>query len=131
MTKKRQRGFVLAAALALAVLYFLLMELILIDSSRALAEAQRFRSRTVVAALAENGAELAAQDMVNRAGANITTTDPQWNVTGSLVRTGDQFELKGNARTLGVVPVTAKVLVQGRINPSTHQIEIDYTVHSQ
>jgi hypothetical protein len=50
-----ERGFVLGMAMVIAVLYFLLMELLLIDSSRALGEAQRFRSRVVAAALAENG----------------------------------------------------------------------------
>ena len=128
--RERQRGFVLAAALALAVLYFLLMELILMDASRALSEAQRFRSRTVAAALAENGAELAAQSIVDHGGANIKLSDAQGDVTGTLVRTGPQFELKGSGVTKGVVPQSAKVVVQGRIN-SDNTIEIDYTIHSQ
>src|SRR5579864_1105782 len=108
MNRKRQRGFVLAVALSLAVLYFLLMELILIDSSRALAEAQRFRSRTVAAALAENGAELAAQDIVNRGSATIAATDAQGDTTGSLMRNGNDFELKGSGTTKGVLPEAAK-----------------------
>ena len=42
-----ERGFALIAAIALSVLYFALMELMLIDSSRELAEARRFRARIV------------------------------------------------------------------------------------
>lgn len=130
MTKKSQRGFVLAAALSLAVLYFLLMELVLIDSSRALAEAQRFRSRTVAAAMAENGAELAAQDMIDQNSANVTATNAEGIATGSLARNGNQFVLKGSGRTKGVVPQTADVVVQGTIN-TDKTIVIDYTEHSQ
>src|SRR5215213_2449819 len=58
-----ERGFALIAALTLALLYFALMELILIDSSRSLAEAQRFRARIMAAAVAEDAAELAALNM--------------------------------------------------------------------
>src|SRR5258708_13978010 len=64
-----QRRYVLITAIALAVLYFGLMELMLIDSSRALREAQRFRSRVVASALAESAAELAAAQMGTRPGA--------------------------------------------------------------
>src|SRR6266545_5727430 len=64
ISRQRQRGFVLISALVLSVLYFALMELLLIDSSRALNEAQRFRARVVAGALAESGAELAALQMV-------------------------------------------------------------------
>ena len=42
-----ERGFVLAAAIILAVLYLGLIELLLLDGTRALQEAQRFRSRIV------------------------------------------------------------------------------------
>ena len=60
----RERGYVLIAAIALAILYFALMELMLIDSSRALREAQRFRSKVIATTLAESAAELSAASMV-------------------------------------------------------------------
>src|SRR6266566_4686861 len=60
-----QRGYVLISAIALAILYFGLMELMLIDSSRALREAQRFRARVTSAALAESAAELSAAQMIS------------------------------------------------------------------
>ena len=130
-THKRERGFVLVAALALAILYFMLMELVLMDASRALGEAQRFRSRTVAAVLAENGAELAAQDIVNRGGANVVVTDSQGDVTGTLRHNGNAFEIEGTGRTKGVVPQSARVVLQGRIDPTTNAIEIDFSDHSQ
>src|SRR5438105_10104932 len=88
-----QRGYVLISAIALAVLYFGLMELMLIDSSRALREAQRFRSRVVASALAESAAELAAAQMVTRPGANANASDEQGQMTGVLRVSGSQCEL--------------------------------------
>jgi hypothetical protein len=124
-----QRGYVLISAIALAVLYFGLMELMLIDSSRALREAQRFRSRVMASALAESAAELAAAQMVNRPGANANASDEQGQMNGVLRVNGTQFELTGEGVTAGVAPVTATVRVQGRIE--NNHIEIDYTFHSQ
>ena len=128
-----QRGYVLITAIALAVLYFGLMELMLIDSSRALREAQRFRSRIVASALAESAAELAAAQMVNRPSATANASDEQGEMTGVLRVNGEQFELTGKGVTAGVAPVTATVRVQGRITqtPSANHIAIDYTFHSQ
>ena len=125
-----QRGYVLISAIALAILYFGMMELMLIDSSRALREAQRFRSRIVASALAESAAELAAAQMITRPGANANASDEQGQMTGVLRINGDQFELTGQGVTAGVAPVTATVRVQGRITGGNH-IAIDYTFHSQ
>ncbi|HEX7420223.1 MAG TPA: hypothetical protein VF505_10080, partial [Thermoanaerobaculia bacterium] len=58
--RKNQRGFVLITALTISILYFALMELLLIDSSRALREAQRFRAHVLAGTLAESAADLAA-----------------------------------------------------------------------
>ena len=124
-----QRGYVLITAIALAVLYFGLMELMLIDSARALREAQRFRSRIVASALAESAAELAAAQMVTRPGANANASDEQGSMTGMLRVSGSQFELTGQGVTAGFAPVTASVRVQGRIEGN--HIAIDYTFHSQ
>ena len=131
MTSRRnQRGFVLVAALVLAILYFALMQLVLVDASRALLEAQRFRSRTVAATLAENGAELAAQRLALGGGATVTINDPAYTVTGTARRVGNQFQLEGTASTKEVMPQTATVTVDGRVN-ADNTIEIDYTTHTQ
>jgi hypothetical protein len=124
-----QRGYVLITAIALAVLYFGLMELMMIDSSRALREAQRFRSRIVASALAESAAELAAAQMVTHPGANANASDEQGSMTGLLRVSGNQFELTGQGVTAGVQPITATVRVQGRIE--NNHVAIDYTFHSQ
>lgn len=127
--KRSQRGYVLISAIVLAILYFALMELMLIESSRALGEAQRFRSRLVAQTLAESGAELAAVRMVDRRGANVDAEDEQGKMTGRLTLTNSGFEITGTGTTTGVSPVTATVRVQGRINGN--RVSIDYTYHSQ
>ena len=124
-----QRGYVLISAIALAILYFGLMELMLIDSSRALRESQRFRARVISAALAESAAELAAAQMVNGVSNSANAQDDQGKMNGALSRAGNQFELNGEGLTSGVPPVKASVRVQGRIEGS--RVMIDYTFHSQ
>ncbi len=125
-----QRGFVLAAALFVAVLYFALMELLLLDSTRALQDAQRFRSHIMAGALAEDGAELAAAGMVMKTGNSADRDDLQGTINGTYVRSGCcNFELTGSALTKGVPPARAQVRLQGRINGNT--VSIDYSTHSQ
>jgi len=124
-----ERGYVLISAIALAILYFGLMELMLIDSSRALTEAQRFRSRVLATTLAENAAELAATNMINAPAATTTAQDDQGKMIGGITVTGNQFEINGEGQTTGVVPVKATVRVQGTI--TGNHVAIDYTFHSQ
>jgi len=107
----------------------MLMELMLIDSSRALREAQRFRSKVVAATLAENGAELAAQQMVTRTTALVTSKDEQGTMKGTYNRGSTEFELTGSGTTSGVMPLTASVKVQGRVEGNV--VKIDYATHSQ
>ena len=132
-SKRRQRGFVLISALVLSVLYFALMELMLIDSSRALSEAQRFRARVVAGALAESGAELAAFQIVNRSGANVTDSDFQGTMSGQLRRTGNNFEIDGEGLAIGPQRQSSTVQLQGRIDPTANppKVMIDYTSHAQ
>src|SRR5437870_8071352 len=102
-----QRGYVLISAIALAILYFGLMELMLIDSSRALREAQRFRARVTSAALAESAAELAAAQMVTSPGGPTSAEDEQGKMLGSVEVSGNAFELVGEGNATGVVPIKA------------------------
>lgn len=124
-----ERGFVLAAALILAILYFALMELLLIDSTRSLQEAQRFRSRVVALTMAESAAELAAARMVTSYGSDVTVDETAGTMHGTYQRSGNDFVLKGDATTKGVAVESAHVRVQGRI--VGEQIAIDFTNHSQ
>lgn len=124
-----ERGFVLVAALVIAVLYLGLIELLLMDGARALHEAQRLRSRVVAATLAENAAELAAEQMINLPGATVSEETPQGKIDGEYKRTGDQFVLIGKGTSAGVAPESASVRIQGRFVGNS--VKIDYAIHSQ
>jgi hypothetical protein len=128
--RTRERGYVLIAAIALAILYFALMELMLIDSSRALREAQRFRSHVIAATLAESAAELSSASMVTRnAGDTINADDEQGSMKAACKVNGTAFEIDAEASTTGVIPMKSTVRVQGRIIGP--RVMVDYTYHSQ
>ncbi|MEA2162594.1 MAG: hypothetical protein QOK37_721 [Thermoanaerobaculia bacterium] len=125
-----ERGYVLITAIALAILYFALMELMLIDSSRAQREAQRFRSKVIATTLAESAAELSAASMVTRGiGDTINADDEQGSMKATCKVNGQAFTIDAEARTSGVSPVKSTVSVQGRIIGS--RVMVDYTYHSQ
>jgi hypothetical protein len=119
-------------ALILAVLYFGLIELLMLDSSRELAEARRYRARVVALTLAENGAELAAFQMVvpEKNTAEAKASNWQGEITGKMTKNAaGEFALEGTGKAPGVVPMKAKVTVSGRIIGS--DVQIYYTGHSQ
>lgn len=124
-----ERGVALAIALIVAVLYFGLIELMLYDASRELAEARRFRARIVALTLAENGAELAAKDLVNLPQNPAPMTDWQGTISGDVKKSDQNFTITGTGDVTGVVAAHATVEIQGRVDE--HGIHIDYTRHSQ
>lgn len=125
-----ERGYVLISAIAVAILYFALMELMLIDSSRSLREAQRFRSKVVAATLAESAAELSTASMVTRnAGDTINAADEQGSMKATCHVVGTAFVVDAEATTNGVMPVKSTVRLQGRI--IGQRVMVDYTYHSQ
>lgn len=116
-------------ALVLAVLYFGLIELLMIDSARELAEARRFRARIVAETLAENGAELAANQLVSKASNQVDAEDWQGTIRGQMLKTGlDQFDIVGDGATSGITESKARVRVRGRVHGS--RVLIQYTIHS-
>jgi hypothetical protein len=117
-------------ALIVAVLYFGLIELMLYDASRELAEARRFRARIIALTLAENGAELAAQNLVTAPQASVSYSDWQGTISGKASKPTEQFTIDATGDATGIVKVHAKVYVQGRVDTNGH-IHIDYTRHSQ
>lgn len=120
----------LIAAIALAVLYFALMELMLIDSSRALREAQRFHQHVLAVTLAESAAELSAASMVTRnAGDTINAEDEQGFMKANCKVSETAFEIDAEGTTKGVMTMKSTVRVQGRIIGS--RVMVDYTYHSQ
>lgn len=141
MTERRARegGFVLVMAIVLAVLYFALMELLLLDSARQLQEAQRFRARIVASNLAESAAELAAEQIFATSSKDTGTIDDwQGHKIGRMSRTASDpsdptkpsvFEIEASGTTTGVVKATSRVHVKGYIAGT--DIKIDFTEHSQ
>lgn len=123
-----QRGFALLTALALAVLYFGLVELLLIDSSRQLAEARHFRARIVALTIAENGAELAARGLVSNPRLEpVRHEDDQGLASGQLQLMSDRFVIEASGETAGVVQTKARVTVIGAVDGEN--ISIQYTMH--
>lgn len=126
-----ERGYALAMAIILAVLYFGLIELLMLDSSRELAEARRFRSRIVAQALAENAAELAALQIMTKAQSTpLPLTDAQGTMVGKVVTGGGgpgAFVIKGDGDTAGLDRSHAEVTVVGAITEG--RLRIDYTIH--
>lgn len=124
-----ERGFALIAAIVLAILYVALIELLLIDSARELAEARRFRARVVAATLAENGAELAAAQMIHRHASNVNGSDWQGSINGTMRKLAEQkFEINGTGETSGLVKTSARVELRGRIEGT--KVAIEYAVHN-
>ena len=126
-----ERGFALIAALALAILYFALMELLLVDSSRALLEARQFRARVVAATVAENAAELAALNMRIGLSKTARESDEQGDMVGTLTMNAPSFRIEGEGETTGVIRQKARVVIDGEIDLTTGLVSINYTNHSQ
>lgn len=112
------------------MLYFGLIELMMIESSRELDQARRLRARIVAQTLAENAAERAALQMVSGPAfaQPITETDWQGTFRGRLQKKNETFLLEGEGESSGVVKSKASVRVQGRI-VNGNEIYIDYTIH--
>lgn len=127
--RNSERGYALISALVLAILYFAMVELLLIDSARELEAARRFRARIVAETLAENGVELAAVRLVLNERAEGTVEDWQGKVTARMAKQpGGQFDIVSEAHATGVTESKAKVLVRGRVLGG--DVKIQYTVHT-
>lgn len=124
-----EAGFALISALVLAILYFALMELLLIDSSRALHEAQRFRARVAATTLAENAAELVATNMVGQYSNSVTQQDAQGSMSGTFSRGTTDFQIHAEATNNGVVTEHATVFLEGQIEGGT-TVRIRWSRHS-
>lgn len=121
----------LIAAIVLAVLYFGLIELLLIDSQRELKEAQRFRARVVAITLAENGAELAAHDLRNSTGVPQVEQNANGTMRGTANYSQGRFLLTGEGAAAGVVEQRATVRIEGSMDEASGDVVIDYAYHSQ
>jgi hypothetical protein len=127
--RTRERGYALISAIALAVLYFAVMQLIMIDSNRVLREAQRFRSKIISHALAENAAELAASQMLLTSVRNINAKDADGTMKGALNKSSSNFTISAEGTSYGAESRRATVRLQGRVLGT--KIIVDYAFHSQ
>ncbi|HVE72640.1 MAG TPA: hypothetical protein VNI54_14850 [Thermoanaerobaculia bacterium] len=127
--RSSERGYALIAALVLAILYFAMVELLLLDSARELAEARRFRARIMAETLAENGAELAALSIVTADKSESRAEDWQGAILGRMAKNPDgSFDIDAEGRTTGLAESKVRVLVRGRV--VGNDVRIQYTVHT-
>ena len=125
--RRAQRGIALITAIALSVLYFMLIELMLIDASRALASARKFRGRVVAETLAENAAELAAANIVASGSTTVSAKDWQGTMSGHMTRDASgAFHISASGES--TTHDQATVQVYGQLTSS--HLGIDYTMHT-
>lgn len=124
-------------AIIVAVLYFAMIELLMIDSSRELAEARRFRARIVALTLAENAAERAALEIADPAknAENVNEEDEQGEIRGKMSKGAPAldgsipFVIEGTGVSAGLESTRSAVRLQGRLVGTS--IEIEFAQHSQ
>ena len=127
---KTERGFVLISVLVLALLFFAMMELMLIEATVAMRGATRFRARVVAHVLAENAAELAAHDMINDVGKTVSRKTEDGTMSATLLRYPDNtFRIDASAETSGALTQRATVEIRGAVQGE--KVIIDRTRHSQ
>jgi Tfp pilus assembly protein PilX len=131
-----ERGFALAAALILAVLYFGLIELLMIDSSRELAAARRFRARIVAETLAENAAEGAALRVADETTTwtKFSRTDEEGEMDGEMRKSGESYIITATGISAGLESTKVSVRLQGKVvKPATGptEITVDFARHTQ
>jgi len=123
-SRVHERGMVLLSVLVLAILYFALMQLILLESSEKMRSAQRFRSRIVADLLAEDSLELAAEQMVNYPARTINQELTLGTASGQFSRlSGNRFRLEGTGTLTGAVNARVTIEMTGRIRGSQISVE--------
>lgn len=114
------------------MLYFGLIELLLIDSARELKSARQFRSRIIAQTLAENGAEGAAWKLLDPSVPPVPFEDEteHGSMSGKRIRLANAFTLTGEGESAGLEKIRARVLLKGYIDHN-NEIHVDVSVHSQ
>ena len=128
--RRSELGFALAIALILAVLYFGLIELLLIDSARELRQARRYRSRVIALTLAENAAEGAARKFHDDPPGDFDWESDQGTMEGRLQKTLPTFRLTGVGESAGTEKTSARVTITGDVTEDG-KISILFAQYSQ
>ncbi|MGA7616036.1 MAG: hypothetical protein WBX15_12740 [Thermoanaerobaculia bacterium] len=112
------------SVLVLAVLYFALMGLVLMESTAKSREAAGFHSRIASEIFAENAAELAARQMVSGSSRHIDVTTSDGVLKADFQRSpSGQFTLRATATSSGVAPTSSHLVLRGRISGSSVAVE--------
>jgi hypothetical protein len=86
------------------------------------------RARIVAETLAENGAELAALQLVTRTSTpEFSVETEQGTISGVMKKTSAGFEINGVGRTSGVTQSSASVVLRGHVTGTT--VWINYSLH--
>lgn len=114
-----ERGIALVSVLIVALLYFAFLALLLAESTEAFRSAERFRARTVARVMADNGAELAASNMIAIAGQEVSGETDEGSMSGtyrrSLTEAGDRFEIVARGESTGAGDAEAWIRINGYI----------------
>jgi hypothetical protein len=130
-----ERGFALLSAIVIAVLFFVLIQLLLVEATSASRQAVRFGARITSQVLAENAAELAALQMVRLGPMGLQEQLDGASIQATWQRFPEQnagevpYLIRASASVEGVQPVEARVEVYGRLGATW--ITVDRTEHSQ
>jgi uncharacterized protein YbjQ (UPF0145 family) len=119
-----QKGFALLSAFFLAILYFALMELMLHSTTESLRETQRGTRRIAVEILADNAAELGAENLVKTLHRNAKLDSGADRMRGSTKVAADgAFTIEAEGHVGGAGATSLKLVVAGRIAGSDVLIE--------
>lgn len=113
----------LVSALVLALLFLAMMGLVLRESAEEHRAAQRVRARITAQVLAENGAELAAEDMVNLPGRSAEKENDEGTMAGRYRRMGNRFEIEATGVSRGTVRTESTLRIEGSIQGASIRIE--------
>lgn len=113
------------------MLYFGLIELLLIDSARELKAARQFRSRIVAQTLAENAAEGAAWMLLDPTVAPepFDEENEQGSMSGRMTKNLKSFVIDGSGEGKGLEKSRAQVHLEGYFEEG--EIHVDVSVHTQ
>ncbi len=129
----REGGWVLISVLVISTLYFVLIALILWESTMRYRAAQRFRSKVIAQTLAENAVELAARGLTTGGSGDVDEEIDDGLMLAEVEVTGSarnaEFHIKAAGRSSGVRAAEASVEIWGTVRNG--QISISRTKHSQ
>lgn len=119
-TIRAQRGYALISAIILAILYIALINLLLIDSTRELKEAQRFRAQIMAQTLAENAIELGAESLMTRYMSRDKKETAMGEASWRMERdpSNGTFDIRGEGTSKGVMNVKTVARIRGKITPT-------------